>query len=62
MGAKQDAVGLPRRLLGFELLHHLVEVPNLAHDGLRLLPQLAGLGLEYCRRLVDALLHLAVEG
>ena len=62
MGTEQDAVGLPRRLLGLELLHHLVQALDLAHDGLGLLPQLAGLGLQHRRRLVDALLHLAVEG
>ena len=46
MGAEEDAVGLAGGLLGLVLLHQLPEGLRFCHCGFRLLPQLAGLGLQ----------------
>ena len=46
VGAEEEPLRLAGGLPGLELLHQLAQLPQLVHDGLRLLPQLAGLGLQ----------------
>ena len=56
MGSEKESLGLADRFTGLELLHCLVELADLAHGSLRLLPQLTGFSLQGCSSLKEQLL------